>query len=404
VPKLKMTVAALDRIKPPREGQVDYFDAAYPGLALRVTANGVRSWTYFGRVHGKLKRATIGRYPDLSLAKARVKAGETADAMRAGTDPTAAKRAARREPRDKDQFEIVAREWLMRDQKGNRSAAEVKRVIERDVLPALGRRKIQTITRRDIIDLVDGIVDRGAETMARRTHAYLHRLFRWAVGRDIIDVNPVADLPKPGAETARDRFLTDTELRELWKAASATDWPFGPALKLLILTGARRDEISALRWKELNIADAVIRLEGARTKNGQPHEIALSEPALEIAKALPKIGNSEFVFTTTGKTPISGWSRAKAAIDEQLEAFPLFRLHDLRRTVATGMQRLGVRLEAIEAVLGHVSGSRRGVVGVYQRHSFADEARAALIAWGDHVVKVVGGKPAKVVKLRPRAK
>ena len=159
MPRMKFTTAAIDRLKPPREGQIDHFDTAFPALALRITASGVRSWTYFGRVHGKIKRATLGRYPDLSLLQARRKAGETADAMRQGVDPAQAKRAARNAVRDS--FATVADEWLKRDQSKNRSHDEVKRVLDRDVKPTWDGRLITDITRRDVIELIDGIVDRG---------------------------------------------------------------------------------------------------------------------------------------------------------------------------------------------------------------------------------------------------
>ena len=185
MPRMKFTTAAIERLKPPRGGQTDHFDTAYPALALRVTAHGVRSWVYFGRVHGKIKRATLGRYPDLSLLQARRKAGETADSMRQGIDPAAAKRAARNAVRDS--FAAVADEWLKRDQSKNRSHAEVKRVLERDVKPAWDGRLITSITRRDVIELIDVLVDRGAVSHARHVHSYLHRLFRWCVGRGIIE-------------------------------------------------------------------------------------------------------------------------------------------------------------------------------------------------------------------------
>lgn len=155
----------------------------------------------------------------------------------------------------------------------------------------------------------------------------------------------------------------------------------------MILTGARREEIGALQWNE--IADRQIRLSSARTKNGNPHTIPLSAPALTIIEGLPRIVGSTLVFTTSGKTPISGWSRAKVALDEKIAIPTPWRIHDLRRTVATGLQKLGISLQVIEAILGHVSGSRAGVVGTYQRHSFDDEKRAALEAWDAYVLALV---------------
>ena len=288
MPRIKLTAAAVERLKAPDGGQIDHFDAAYPGLALRVSARGVKSWTYFGRVNGKLKRVTLGRWPSLTLPKAREMAGQEADRMKASIDPTAAKRAARREPKDKDTIEAVVAEWLKRDQARNRSKAEVERLMNRDVLSKWRGRRIDTISRRDVVELIDRIADRGAETLARRLHAHLHRMFRWCVARGILETNPMRDLPKPGKEVKRDRVLSDDELKWIWCAAGENGWPFGPAVKLLILTGARRDEIGGLRWSEIDEERSQVRLAGSRTKNNEAHIIPLSDLALRtINVSLP---------------------------------------------------------------------------------------------------------------------
>jgi integrase len=401
MPKVRLTAAAVERLKPPATGQIDYFDTAYPALALRVTAKGVRSWVYFGRVRGRIKRATLGRYPDLSLAQARRKAGETADAMRQGVDPASAKRAAALAV--PDSFAAVAAEWLKRDQAKNRSVDNVRSIMARYALPAWGDRVITTIGRRDVIELIDSVADRGFPIMAHRVHSHLHRLFRWSVGRGILEINPMADLPRQGAAVRRDRVLDDAELALVWQAAVKTSWPFGPVVRLLILTAARRDEIGGLRWSEIEVDK--INLKGERTKNAEPRTIALSPAAADLVRALPRVRSSALVFTTTGATSVSGWSRAKTLLDHAIEGInggaPLapWRLHDLRRSAATGMQKLGVSLQAIEAVLGHISGSRSGVVGIYQRHSFEPEARAALEAWARHIDAIVNGEPGNVVSM-----
>ena len=388
MPSRSLTVAAVERIKPPGKGQTDYFDKGYPGLALRISYGGSKSWVYFYRLHGgKLRRLTLGRFPSMELADARTAWQEARKAVGKGENP------APRKPTVADSFAAVADEWLKRDQAHNRTHGEVKRVLDRDIKPAWDGRMIGSITKRDVLDLMDSIADRGAVTLARRMHAHLHRLFRWAVGRGIIDSNPAADLPKPGTPVKRDRVLTDVELVNVWKAAIETEWPFGPLFRLLILTGARREEIGALRWSE--IKKDRIELDGSRTKNGQPHTIPLSILAAALIKKLPRLGESEYVFTTTGETPVSGWSKAKASLDEAVtninrgKTLPGWRLHDLRRTVATGMQRLGISLQVIEAVLGHLSGSRAGVVGVYQRHNFDQEKREALESWARHIASIV---------------
>ena len=373
-----LTAASVDRIKPPASGQEEHFDKGFPGLALRISYGGGKSFVFFYRTGGKLRRLTLGTYPAISLAQARQAWRDARQDVAAGKDPA---KVRKREEAGSD-FESVVRDWLKRDQAKNKSVGEVQRVVERVLLPAWGHRAVKDITRRDLRDLIDGIADRGSPVMALRVHAYVHRFFRWCVGRDIIEANPATDLPKPASETRRDRVLGDAELIAVWNAAGKIGWPFGDAVRLLILTGARREEIGQLKWSE--IKGDLIALEAARTKNAVPQTIPLSLPAITVLQHVPRIADSKHVFTTNGKTSVSGWSRAKARLDE-LSGVSDWRIHDLRRTVATGLQKLGVNLQTIEAVLGHASGSRSGVVGVYQRHSFDAEKRAALDAWGAKV-------------------
>jgi integrase len=293
----------------------------------------------------------------------------------------------------------VFEEWLRRDQANNRSVDKVRRSIEHNVLPHWRYRQIADIGRRDVLNVIDAIADRGAPVNARRIQSRLHRLFKWAVGRGIIEINPLADLPKPGEETRRDRVLKDDELITVWNAAEKLGCPYGPAFQLLILTGARREEIGQLRWSEVEAN--TIKLEGSRTKNGEPHNIPLSAAACAVLHNLPRIAGSDLVFTVSGKSPLTGWSRAKADLDDLAALTYPWRTHDLRRTCATGLQKLGTPLQVTEAVLGHVSGSRAGVVGIYQRHDYANEKRAALEAWGDYVRALVEGrKPGKVIPIK----
>ena len=283
-------------------------------------------------------------------------------------------------------FKLVVDDWLKRDQAKNKSIAQVTRIIKKDVLPVWGDRHVTDLTRRDVLDLVDGIADRGAVIMARRVQAYVHRFFRWCVGRGILETNPAADLPKPGAASKRDRVLSDEELATAWHAAEKMGGPHGGVIQLLILTGARREEIGQLRWPE--ISSDLIQLDGHRTKNGKPHTIPLSSAAKAVLEQVPKIANSEFVFTLSGKRAIQGWGVAKRRLDEIASIAP-WVTHDLRRTAATGMQKLGIGLQVVESILGHVGGSRAGIVGIYQRHTYDAEKRVALEAWGARVSELV---------------
>jgi integrase len=391
MPTQTLTAAAVARIKPPKRGQLDYFDRGYPGLALRVSYGGARAWVYFYRLHGKLRRLSLGRHPGMSLVEAREAWRAARLAVSKGESP------AHIRPTTADTFAAVADEWLRRDQQGNRSVREVRRVIGRDVNPVWGERLIAAIGRRDVIELIDGVVDRGATTMARRLHAHLHRLFRWAVGRGIIETNPMADLPRPGAAVKRDRVLTDAELAAIWKAAGKAAWPFGPAIKLLTLTACRRDEIGSLQWSEVHGDE--LRIPASRSKSGEPRVVPLSPAAAELIAALPRVGDR--VLSANGRG-ISGWSKAKRALDAaaaEIAGAPLapWRLHDLRRSTATNLQRLGVGLQTVESILGHVGGSRAGVVGIYQRHQFPAEQRAALEKWAAEIERIAAGQKAPVI-------
>ncbi len=395
MPKRPLTDASVKRIKVPESGQVDCFDQGYPGLALRLSYGGGRSFVYFYRINGKLRRLTLGTYPALTLAQAREAWRRAKQEVALGRDPGHSGSIGV----GATDFRGVFTEWMARDQSKNRSAPIVAAKLEKNVLKHWANRPIGTITRRDVLDVLDAIVDRGAVVQARRIHAYLSRLFSWAVGRGIIEINPMANLPKPGSETKRDRVLTDDELLSVWNAASELAYPFGPCVQMLILTGARRDEISRLRWSEIN-GDSIT-LDGDRTKTGVPHLIPLSTPARAILEAVPRFSGSEFVFTNSGSTPASDWGRAKAKLD-RLCHVEGWTVHDLRRTCATGLQRLGVLLQVTESVLGHTGGSRAGVVGIYQRHDYAAEKRAALQAWGQHVLALIEGRTANVLPMRGR--
>ena len=395
MPKITLTDAAVKRLKAPAIAQIDYFDSGYPGLALRVSCGGRKSWNYIYRFAGKPRRMTFDTFPAMTLAGAHEAWRQARDDVRAGLDP-----AKPKAPEPATDFGSVFEEWMQRDQAGQRSERDVRKRMEREVVHLWAHRKITDIGKRDILDAIDRVADRGHKTSALRLYAHLHRMFQWCLGRGIVTANPVTALPKPGDETRRDRVLNDAELIAVWNAAEKIGYPFGQATQLLILTGARRQEIAALKWSE--IEDGAIRLSGARTKNGQPHLIPLSSFARSILDSNPRTG--DFVFSLTGKFPIRNWSRAKADLDDYACITEPYVLHDFRRTAATNLQKLKVPLEVTEAILGHVSGSRAGTVRIYQKHDYAPEKSAALEAWGAHVMALVEGQAlGKVLPMRGKA-
>lgn len=394
-------------------------DGKISGLYLVVQPSGARSWALRYRHAGIPKKLTIGAYPSVDLATARKRAQEAIGDVAAGKDPAGLKAtsraAARAEQSTKDRMSDVAAIFLERSVKrsaGALWAKETARLLRVEILPTLGSKRIGDVRRADIHAMLDGIVDRGSGYTANRSLAVLKRMFNWSIERGIVDLSPVDKVKAPAAETSRDRVLTDDEICLVWKACERIGAPFGDVVRLLLLTGCRRDEIAEGRWNEIDLDAKTWTIGKERSKNGVAHEIPLSDKAVEIITGLGRIEGKGFVFTTTGKTPVSGFSRAKGAVDkaiheiqkeeaeargddpDKIEAPAAWVLHDLRRTVATNLQKLGVRLEVTEAVLNHVSGSRKGIVGVYQKYDYASEKRAALDAWARRLEAIVTGAPA----------
>jgi integrase len=373
--------------------QTDYFDAQYPGLCLRVSKNGRKSWCYFFRHGGEQRRVTFGVYPaEFTVAAAHEWWRKAREEVRAGRDPTAKPKA----PEAATDFGAVFEKWMLRDQADKRSAKIQRRSIERDVLPFWKARDISSIGRRDCLDILDAVADSGRPVAARRLHSRLRRLFQWALGRGIVTVNPLNGVPKTGVDVPRERALSDDELKRVWNAAD-TMGQFGRCLQLLVLTGCRREEIAQLRWSE--ISGDTITLPASRTKNGETHLVPLSAPAKAILDELPRVG--DLIFSTPGGSNLNGsWSARKAQLDAIASIEP-WRVHDLRRTVAVGLQRLGVQLQVVETILGHTSGSRSGIVKIYQTYHYEKETASALEAWGAHIEALIhGSERGKVVPIR----
>ena len=410
-----LTVRAIDTLaKPATRREVP--DGLVNGLYLVLQPSGAKSWAVrYRAADGRPRKYTIpGTYPAIDLKSARELAQSVLVEVAKGGDPAAAKKAARsgaKAPADRDLVECVVDQFIERYAKANQkaeTAAENRRLLVREVVGPWRGRRLGEVTRADVHELLDAVVDRGSPVAANRILAALRRMCNWAVERGIIAASPCDKVKPPTAEKSRDRVLSDDELRRLWAATDAIGWPSGPLVRLLLLTGQRRDEVGRMRWREVDLDAALWTIPKERAKNGQAHAVPLSAPALAILRALPRIdggkGSTDYVFTTSGKTPVSGYSNAKDALDRRMgEDTPAWVLHDLRRTAATGMARLGVALPGIEKILNHTSGSFGGVVGVYQRHDYAAEKRHALDAWGGFVERLVDEPGGNVVALAARA-
>jgi integrase len=391
----KLTATAVEKMKP-GEARREVPDGQIPGLYLIVQPSGAKSWAVRYRSGGVSRKLTLGKFPKLGLTAARRAAQSATLAVSEGRDPADEKREARERVAE-DSVPAVVDLFIARHvQPNNRSASEVQRILKREVITVWPRKSIHEIGRRDVLRLIDGIVDRGAPFMANRVFAALRKMFNWAVERGIIDTSPCAGLKPPAAETSRDRVLSDDEIRAFWQATETAGYPFGPLFRLLLLTGQRREEVAGMRWSEIDLRNAMWRIPKERSKNGRAHDVPLPSPAVDILRGLPRIDCCDLVFTTTARTAVSGHSKAKKRLDAAMHDLAgiettAWRLHDLRRTVASGMARLGINLPIIEKVLNHVSGSFRGIVGVYQRHEFSEEKRTALEQWARHVQALVQG-------------
>lgn len=403
---VKMTAKWVEAVKP-QAARVEVPDAILTGLYLVVQPSGGKSWAVRYRHAGKPRKATIGKYPAVDLGEARDLAKDALRRAAKGEDPAGDKRerAVRQEAaateaklRERDRFGVVRDRFIAEYAKPrNRGWKAVEGILKRDLIE-WDSRSIHDITARDVRETL-ATKRLTAPIQANRLLAAVRKLFGWAVDEGIIAASPASGLKAPTAERSRDRVLSDDELRAVWNASDALDWPFGPLVKLLIWTGARRDEVGAMRWSELNLDAQTWVIPAARAKNGQALDVHLVAAAVDLLRSVPRIAGSDFVFTTNGKTAVSGYSRAKARLDE-LSGVSDWRLHDLRRTFASMAPRVGIGLEVIEKLLNHKSGSFSGIVGVYQRYSFTDERRRALEAWARFLEDLVEPKAANVVTLR----
>lgn len=417
MPTIQLTDAAVKRLKTPTDvDRIEYWDTKTPGFGIRISSSGVRSWVMILRIlkNGAWvqQRLTLGRYPGVSLAQAREKAVKAKGQAEQGEDPGAELRSAKRAKVDasRQTFAVVRAEFLAkyRGRQNRRPApstlAQMTRVLNADLFNDWRDRPLETIARRDVMDALDVLMERGAEVMANRTLAYLSILFSWALHRGIIQTDPTDGIKKPGAEQSRARVLSVAEIRAIW--TGTTDARpgdlFASIVQVLLLTGQRREEVAAMRWSELDLEGAMWTLPESRAKNHREHLIPLAAPVIEILqarqaeqKAMPWL-RTDYVFVSPPRSrreppkPFQGWSKAKGRLDERAGIEP-WTLHDLRRTVATRMaEDLRTPPHVIEAVLNHVSGSRSGVAGTYNRSLLLDERRQALNAWAGYVLQVVG--------------
>lgn len=370
------------------------WDNAIKGFGVRITRAGAVSYILQFRMGGRestTRRYTIGSHGSpWTPVTAREEARRISLLIAQGIDPVEADKQRRQEA-----VNLAFSSYAVGFQKAclsNSWNGCVERSLRLYVKPVLGNKPLPKIKRADVAAVFDRM---PAHQVANRRNVFavLRRLFRWAVNRGDIERSPMDGMETPPPVRPRDRWLSDEELGRVWRQTFRTHRCFGPIVRLLILTGQRREEVSSVTWSELNRDELMWTLPGSRTKNGEPNMIPLNALAVSVLDAVaqaeiwPRQGK---VFTTSSGAPFTAYSKGKREIDQLIaedggEPVAPWRLHDLRRTLATGFQRLGVRFEVTEAVLNHVSGSRAGVAGIYQRYDWKKEKAAALGQWNDYI-------------------
>jgi integrase len=421
--KIALTDRSLQALRPALDGRTVVWDALLPGLAVRVGRKGKRAFYAVKRRAGQTQPSWVmlGHYPIMTLAQAREKAREALAALIDGEDPASLTEAKRRAGEEAERqrrastFAAVAEDFIRRHAMTKRSGKGTAGIVRHELIPVLGEKPLAEITRRDVISLVEAILDRGADKpspgtrrksggpyAARHALSALRKLCNWAVGRDLIAISPcdrVKAAEIHGSPEARDRVLSDDEIRRVWAAADATDYPYGPLVKMLLLTGQRRDEIAAARWNEIDLENGLLTIGPGRMKAKAGHVVPLTPKAVEILAELPRFAAGDFVLSgQTGMKAFSGFSKAKKRLDRAMGEIAPFTLHDLRRTVRTRLAELGVTPFVGELVIGH---TQKGVHAVYDLHRYEDEKREALERWERRLLSIVDPEPAVNVAAMP---
>jgi integrase len=398
---MKLTDRQIKNLKP----QADRYEVFEErGFGIRVAPTGRKTFIYFYRMPGesKKRRLTIGTYPTMSLAEAHRRYAEAREMVAQGVDPGSKTVSERAEERKAPTVADLANEYLEKWAKPRkRSWKEDKRILEKDILPIWGQSKAKDITRRNVIRLLDGIVDRGAGIMANRTLATIRKMFNFAVSRDIVVISPCLAVRAPAPEQRRDRVLTTDEIRALWHSLEDAKMAEGTklALKLQLVTGQRKAEIVTATWEEIDLTDKWWTIPAEKAKNKMAHRVPLSPLAMELLQAVKTlVGDSNWLFPS----PRAGKHITPEAVDHALRRPGLEALgfsfvpHDLRRTAASHMTGMGISRLVVSKILNHVE---RGITAVYDRHSYDKEKRQALEAWGLKLKTIVEDAENNVVPM-----
>ena len=371
---VRFTDAYIKSLKPATT-RYDLYDANLAGFGIRISPSGTKSWIALSRNMERKTRITLGRYPQMPLASARQRAMNALLEMADGEF---------KRTNSFQNFEHALEDWYKKDQSKNKSFLQVKKAMELHVRPHLKDFKLSNVEKRDIIKIIDRIAIR-TPTQANRVQAFITRFFNWCVSRDLLAISPANGITKAKTETSRDRVLTKDELTTVYNATFKMPYPFGPLFRILTCTAQRLNEVAGCKWSEIDLVAQKWDLPRDRSKNKASHVIHLSRPVLEELNQLMCSAQNELIFTTTGRSPVSGFSKAKKQLDT-ISGVSDWRLHDLRRTFATvATETLGYEPVVVDRTLNHLNGSVKGIAAVYQKGQYLDKRKAVLDTWANYV-------------------
>jgi integrase len=411
---MKFTMLRVGALECP-EGQKDkiFFDDELPGFGVRVSRGGGKTFIAQYRAASGVRRVPLGRFEQLSLDDARKRAKEILGAASGGRDPVQEKRVAKEAQLQaaadaRFTLEVLIDAWAA-DRGESRRASYIRIAVGalKTHLKPLLQRPAGIISVREAVAALDAAKASAGPVAANRLLSYARAAYGWANKRQRLQSNPFAGLERPVSEKSRERVLSDAEIGTIWRAASAVAHPGGPFTKILLLTLARREEVASMRWSEISGDGATWTLPSERAKNGKAHIVHLSEPAQDILKTIPRFDGSDFVFTSTGKVPVSGFSFFKRNLEKAMTStgsvpMPDWRFHDFRRAGVTWLAGHGFAPHVADKLLNHVGGTISGVAAVYQKAEFIAERKAALEAWSKHILASAEGRtmPENVVDLK----
>lgn len=370
----------LDALKP-KHVQYEVFDSETPGLSIRVSPGGAKTFSLLYRYRGRRRRYTLGSYPTLTIREARQLARRALADVAYDNDP-AAIRAANKSSREMSYGSVLDRfidEYAVVKKK---TWQQTRRTLSNQ-FRRWHKLDIRQIEKKSVALRLRAIAKARGEQAARKAFAEIRKFFNWCVEQDILDRSPVYALKIPWSARKRRRVLSDVELCSLWVAAVEMDQPFAHVVQLLILTGQRRSEVAKLRWDDLDLTDALwMQLDN---KSQRPHEVPLSNKAVAVLQAVPHV-SSEYVFPARSGLPLSAFSKSKKTLDDKSQVYD-WCLHDLRRTFRSRMASFGYQSEILERILNHTYGST--LENTYNLYSYRSEKRQALEAWAQHIESLV---------------